>query len=34
MSQKIAEYRNLVPREGTIRNHRHNEPLFELSTVA
>jgi hypothetical protein len=24
----------LVPREGIIRNHRHNEPLFVLSMVA
>jgi hypothetical protein len=26
--------RALVPREGIIRNHRHNEPLFVLSMVA
>jgi hypothetical protein len=26
--------RSVVPREGIIRNHRHDEPLFVLSMVA
>jgi hypothetical protein len=34
MSQKIAEYRSIGAREGIIRNHRHDEPLFVLSMVA
>jgi hypothetical protein len=28
------EMRVMVPREGIIRNHRHDEPLFVLSMVA
>jgi len=35
MTELISSWNDLmVPREGIIRNHRHDEPLFVLSMVA
>jgi hypothetical protein len=31
---KDASERKMMPREGIIRNHRHDEPLFVLRIVA